>query len=259
MSARALITGASSGLGEEFAIQLAREGFALVLVARREDRLQAVAERARESGAPEAAVLAADLSRPEAPAEIHRRLANEGVAIDWLVNNAGFGTRGRFDRAPLDREIEEINLNISSLVALTRLFIPAMVERRSGIVVNVASTAAFQPVPWMATYAATKAFVLSFSEAIAEELRGSGVTVTALCPGPTRTEFQQVAGVEDSAFPSFAYMDAATVVREAIAAARSGKSVKINGMINTLMAESTRIAPRALVRRIAGAMFRGDS
>ncbi len=204
-------------------------------------------------------VLAADLSRPEAPAEIHRRLADEGVAIDWLVNNAGFGTRGRFDRAPLDREIEEINLNISSLVALTRLFIPAMVERRSGIVVNVASTAAFQPVPWMATYAATKAFVLSFSEAIAEELRGSGVTVTALCPGPTRTEFQQVAGVADSAFPSFAYMDAATVVREAIAAARSGKSVKINGMINAVMAESTRIAPRSLVRRIAGAMFRGDS
>jgi short-subunit dehydrogenase len=259
VSARALITGASSGLGEEFAIQLAREGFALVLVARREDRLQAVAERARKSGAPEAVVLAADLSRPEAPAEIHRRLADEGVAIDWLVNNAGFGTRGRFDRAPLDRELEEINLNISSLVALTRLFIPAMVERRSGIVVNVASTAAFQPVPWMATYAATKAFVLSFSEAIAEELRGSGVTVTALCPGPTRTEFQQVAGVADSAFPSFAYMDAATVVREAIAAARSGKSVKINGMINTVMAESTRIAPRSLVRRIAGAMFRGDS
>ena len=259
MSARALITGASSGLGEEFAIQLAREGFALVLVARREDRLQAVSERARKSGAPEAVVLAADLSRPEAPAEIHRRLADEGAVIDWLVNNAGFGTRGRFDRAPLDREIEEINLNISSLVALTRLFIPAMVERRSGIVVNVASTAAFQPVPWMATYAATKAFVLSFSEAIAEELRGSGVTVTALCPGPTRTEFQQVAGVADSAFPSFAYMDAATVVREAIAAARSGKSVKINGMINTVMAESTRIAPRSLVRRIAGAMFRGDS
>ncbi|MGO9449922.1 MAG: SDR family NAD(P)-dependent oxidoreductase [Candidatus Binataceae bacterium] len=255
--ATALITGASSGLGEEFALQLAREKYDLVLVARREDRLREVAERAKNAGAAKAAIIAADLSHADAAAEIHRRVTAENLAIDYLVNNAGFGTHGRFDRAPLDREIEEINLNVSALVALTRLFLPAMVEKRHGTVVNVASTAAFQPVPWMATYAATKAFVLSFSEALSSELTGTGVTVMALCPGPTRTEFQQVASVEDTGVPSFAYMDAATVVRQAIDAAGRGKAVKINGVVNLIMAESNRFAPRSLVRRIAGAMFRG--
>jgi uncharacterized protein len=229
----ALITGASSGLGEEFALQLAREKFDLVLVARREDKLKSVAERAHG-----------------------RRAVAESGEIGYLVNNAGFGTNGRFDSLPLAREIEEIDLNITSLVALTRICLPAMVARRQGIVINVASTAAFQPVPWMATYGATKAFVLSFSEALAEELRGTGVTITALCPGPTRTEFQSVAHNEDASFPAFAYMDAATVVRQAIAAARDGKAVKINGAMNLLMAQTSRVAPRALVRRIAGSMFR---
>ncbi len=252
----ALITGASSGLGEEFAMQLAREQRDLVLVARREDRLGEVAERAKRAGARNVAIIASDLSRAEASAEIRRQIAAANIAVDYLVNNAGFGTHGRFDKVPLDREIEEINLNVSALVALTRLFLPAMVAGKAGTIINVASTAAFQPVPWMATYGATKAFVLSFSEALARELEGTGVTVMALCPGPTRTEFQQVASVEDSAFPSFAYMDAATVVRQAIDAAKRGKAVKINGFINTIMAESTRFAPRALVRRIAGNMFR---
>src|SRR5208282_2051074 len=249
LMATALITGASSGLGEEFALQLAREKYDLVLVARREEKLREVAERAKQAGAAKATIIAADLSRADAAAEIHRRLAAENIAVDYLVNNAGFGTHGGFVRAPLDREIEEINLNVSALVALTRLFLPAMVEKRRGIVVNVASTAAFQPVPWMATYAATKAFVLSFSEALAGELAGTGVTVMALCPGPTRTEFQQVASVEDSGVPSFAYMDAATVVGQAIDAARRGKAIKINGVVNLIMAESSRFAPRALVRR----------
>ncbi len=259
MNGAALITGASSGLGEEFALQLAREKRSLVLVARREDRLREVAERARKAGAGEVTILASDLSRPDAAAEIHAKTSAAGIAVDYLVNNAGFGTRGRFDRLPLEREIEEINLNVGALVALTRLFLPTMIADRRGTIVNVASTAAFQPVPWMATYAATKAFVLSFSEALSSELQGSGITVLALCPGPTRTEFQQVASVENAAVPSFAYMDAATVVREAISAARRGKALKINGVINAIMAESTRFAPRGLVRKIAGAMFRGDS
>jgi short-subunit dehydrogenase len=259
MSGAALITGASSGLGEEFALQLAAEKRPLVLVARREDRLRAVAERARSAGAPEVLIVAADLTRGDAPTDIRQRVDAAKVAVDYLVNNAGFGTHGPFDSAPLDREIEEINLNIAALVALTRLFVPAMVANRSGTIINVASTAAFQPVPWMATYAATKAFVLSFSEALAEELRGGGVTVLALCPGPTRTEFQQVASVENSSFPSFAYMDAATVVRQGIEAARRGKSLKINGMINSVMAQSNRLAPRAIVRKVAGALFRGNA
>ena len=257
--ATALITGASSGLGEEFAIQLAREKRDLVLVARREDRLRDVADRARNLGAGKVTVISSDLGRAEAAAELFRQVGAAGIVVDYLVNNAGFGTRGRFDQVPLDREIEEINLNVGALVALTRLFLPAMVASKSGTIINVASTAAFQPVPWMATYGATKAFVLSFSEALSTELQGTGVTVLALCPGPTRTEFQQVASVEHTGVPSFAYMDAPTVVRQAIESAKRGKAIRINGVINTIMAQSTRFAPRALVRRISGAMFRADS
>ena len=255
----ALITGASSGLGEEFAIQLAREKHDLVLVARREDRLRDVADRARSLGAGKVTVIASDLGRADAAADLFRQVGAAGIAVDYLVNNAGFGTRGRFDQVPLDREIEEINLNVSALVALSRWFLPAMVAAKTGTIINVASTAAFQPVPWMATYAATKAFVLSFSEALSTELQGTGVSVLALCPGPTRTEFQQVASVEHSGVPSFAYMDAPTVVRQAIESAKRGKAVRINGVINTIMAQSTRFVPRGLVRRISGAMFRADS
>ncbi len=254
----ALITGGSSGLGYEFALQLAVLKFDLVLVARREDKLKSAAERSRELGAPRVSIIAADLARPGAAEEVHRRAIAEAGEIGYLVNNAGFGTHGRFHSMPLEREIEEIDLNVAALVAMTRICVPAMLARRGGVVINVASTAAFQPVPWMATYGATKAFVLSFSEALAEELRGTGVTVTALCPGPTHTEFQAVAHANRTGMPESAYMDAATVVRQAIAAARAGKAVKINGAMNLIMAESTRIAPRALVRRIVASMFRPD-
>ena len=252
----ALITGASSGLGYEFALQLAALKFDLILVARREDKLKSAADRALELGAPRVSIIAADLARSGAAEEVHRRAVAEAGEIGYLVNNAGFGTHGRFDTLPLARELEEIDLNVTALVTLTRICLPAMIERRSGVVINVASTAAFQPVPWMATYGATKAFVLSFSEALAEELRGTGVTITALCPGPTRTEFQAVADTANARMPASAYMDAATVVRQAIAAARAGKAIKVNGAMNLLMAESSRIAPRAIVRRIAGAIFK---
>ena len=252
----ALITGASSGLGYEFALQLAVLKFDLVLVARREDKLKSAAERALELGAPRVSIIAADLACREAAEQTYLRAVAECGEIGYLVNNAGFGTRGRFDSLPLERELEEIDLNVTALVALTRMCIPAMTARRSGVVINVASTAAFQPVPWMATYGATKAFVLSFSEAVAEELRGTGVTIMALCPGPTRTEFQAVADTANARISASAYMDAATVVRQAIAAARAGKVVKINGAMNLLMAEASRVAPRVLVRRIAGAMFK---
>src|SRR5262249_45474057 len=151
-------------------------------VARREDRLREVATRAKSSGAPDVTIVSSDLCQESAPSEIYAQVSGNGLEIDYLVNNAGFGTHGRFDRVPLEREIEEINLNVGALVALTRLFLPAMIQRKSGTVINVASTAGFQPVPWMATYAATKAFVLNFSEAVAHELQGTGVTVMALCP-----------------------------------------------------------------------------
>lgn len=251
----ALVTGASSGLGEEFARQLAREHYDLVLTARREERLRSVAAEAESLGAANVHVIPSDLARADAPAALERQLAERGIEIDYLVNNAGFGTNGMFHQLPLARELEQINLNVTSLVALTGLLLPAMVKRGRGTIINVASTGAFQPVPHMAVYGASKAFVLNFSEAIAFELRGTGVTVTALCPGLTRTEFQQVAGVNQDGLPSFAWMDAKTVVAQAIAAARRGKSLKVNGMINVALMESTRIAPRSLVTRISGALF----
>jgi short-subunit dehydrogenase len=257
--ATALITGASSGLGEEFARQLARENYDLVLTARREDRLKSVAAEALKLGSSKVEVIASDLGQVSAPAELHRKISERGIAIDYLVNNAGFGTHGLFQSLPLDRELEEINLNIGALVSLTRLFLEAMVARRRGTIINVASTAAFQPVPYMATYGATKSFVLDFSEAVSHEVKSFGVTVMALCPGPTRTGFQDVAGVNEAGVPSFAYMDAKTVVAQALASAKRGKAVRINGIINSIMAQSTRLTPRFLVARIAGGMFKGDA
>jgi short-subunit dehydrogenase len=252
----ALITGASSGLGEVFAYQLAQKGYDLVLTARREGRLATVAAKARETGIGRVEIIASDLGQHDAPAAILRELETRGLKVDYLVNNAGFGTSGRFDRLPLERELEEIALNVTSLVALTRLLLPAMVERRDGTIINVASTAAFQAVPYMSTYAATKAFVLSFTEGLAGELAGTGVKVLALCPGPVKTEFQAVAKNEKGTVPSFAYLDAQTVVAQGIAAADSGRTVHIAGVMNFITAELTRFMPRALISQLARRIYR---
>jgi uncharacterized protein len=252
----ALITGASSGLGEQFAYALAREKYNVALTARREDRLRNVADRAKELGAGRAEIIAADLARRGTPLEICQHLQREQIAIDYLVNNAGFGTRGHFDCLPLDREIEEIDLNVTAPVALTRLLLPGMVERRHGTVINVASTAAFQAVPYMSTYAATKAFVLSFTEGLAGELAGTGIRVLAFCPGPVKTEFEAVAHTEKSMMPGFVYTDAQRVVAGAIAAAASGRTVYIAGALNFTMAQLTRFVPRALVNRLARNFYR---
>jgi short-subunit dehydrogenase len=251
-----LITGASSGLGEDFAYALAREKYDLVLTARREDRLKQIAEKARQLGASKVTIIPLDLGQPDAPGKLQARTAAEGIEVDYLINNAGFGTNGRFDQLPLDREIEQIDLNVRALVQLTHLYLPQMVARKRGTIINVASTAAFQSVPWMATYAATKAFVLSFSQALWGEVGSLGLTILALCPGPTRTGFQNVAGVNEAKVPSVAYMSSETVVRQALSAAKRRKSICINGPMNFLMAEASRIAPRSLVARIAGTMFR---
>jgi short-subunit dehydrogenase len=196
----ALITGASSGIGEQFAYSLAREGYGLALTARRDDRLQGVAAQARKLGAPDVRTFGADLSLRTAPEELYRAVAAAGLKIELLVNNAGFGTRGRFDTLALERELEQIDLNITALAALCRLWLPEMVAAGRGSIINVASTAGYQPVPYMSTYAATKAFVVSFSLALHYELDGTGVNVMALCPGATRTEFQAVARNGDT-FP----------------------------------------------------------
>jgi uncharacterized protein len=255
----ALITGASSGLGEHFAYALGREHYDLVLVARREDRLAAVAGRARSAGAGAVRIIGADLSRHETPAALHQQLTTDGVHVDYLINNAGFGTTGRFHLLPIEREVEEIELNVTSLVAMTRLFLPAMVERKRGTVINVASTAAFQPTPYMATYGATKAFVLSFSEAVAAEISGTGVTVMALCPGPVRTEFQKVANNERMRFPSFMWTEVDSVVNEAIAAAASGRALCVAGAINNAMVIASKFTPRSLSTLISGALMRPSS
>src|SRR5207237_1364435 len=173
----------------------------------------------------------------------------KGITVDWLVNNAGFGTNGRFAELPLEREIEEINLNIGALVALARVYLPGMVARGRGQIVNLGSVGSFVPTPYMATYSATKAFILSFSEAIAAEVSGKGVGVLALCPGATKTEFQQVAGVSENV-PEFTYMTAEAVVRQAIAAAKSGKRTLVPGWMNKIMIGSTRLAPRTMMANV---------
>jgi short-subunit dehydrogenase len=255
----ALITGASSGLGERFAYALAQQKYDLVLTARRADRLAAVAGKARKLGAAMVDVIEADLARREAPPEIFAKVEARRLRIEYLVNNAGFGTSGRFDRLPLERELEEIDLNVSGLVAMTRLFLPAMVERKSGTIINVASTAAFQALPFMATYAATKAFVLNFTIALAGELSDTGVKVSAFCPGPVRTEFQAVAHNEHGRLPSFAYLEAETVVAQAIAAAAKGRSMHIAGVLNFLAAQSSRVMPRSLINFVSRRIYRPNA
>jgi uncharacterized protein len=254
--ATALVTGASSGIGESFAYALARQKHDLVLAARREDRLIAVAAKAREIGAKRTEIVPCDLARAGVPLELQQRLEAASIEVDVLINNAGFGTAGRFDRLPLEREIEEIELNVTALVALTRLFLPPMIARRHGTIINVASTAAFQPIPYMATYGATKAFVLNFTEAISAEAAATGVRILALCPGPVRTEFQAVAKNESALMPSFVYLDADTVVRQALAAVARRRRVRINGRMNAVGAVAVRFFPRAFVTAIAGRIYR---
>jgi short-subunit dehydrogenase len=252
----ALITGASSGLGEQFAYALARQKYHLALVARRRDRLETVAARARPAGAPQAEIIDLDLAAPGAAQALCDRLKAAQLEIDYLINNAGFGTAGRFAQLPLEREVEEIQLNVTALVALTRLLLPAMVTRHSGTIINVASTAAFQAVPYMSTYAATKAFVLNFTEGLAGELAGSGLRVMALCPGPVKTEFQAVAKNEKGRMPGFIYVPAEKVVADALSAAASGRTVYIAGTLNFINAQMTRLFPRALINFFARRIYR---
>ncbi len=252
-SKRALVTGASSGIGEEFARQLAKQGYDVVIVARRRDRLDKIASELTEGGA-EAEVITADLSRPEGVAAVVERLEKGDISV--LVNNAGFGTNGEFTQLPVDRELMEIDLNVRALTLLSHVGLSQMKERGAGAIINVASTGAYQPVPYMSTYAATKAYVLSFSEGLHEEAKTYGVTVTCLCPGATRTEFQEVAGVREEDVPGFAWMSAKAVVRNALGAAKAGSAIATPGLLNKFTANLPRFTPRFAVRKISGAMFK---
>lgn len=239
-----LITGASAGLGAEFARQCAKRGEELVLVARRLDRLEAVAAEVGN-----AHVVAADLSTAGAAERLTAEVERLGLAVDTLINNAGFGLVGRFERLPLDRQRQMVDLNVATLTELIGLVLPGMLERNRGGILNLASTAAFQAGPYFAVYFATKAYVLSLSEALHQELKGTGVKVTALCPGPTATEFGGVAGFKSARFNRFAARPEG-VVRAGLAGLDRNKAVVIPGALNKVTAQSTRLVPRAVLRRV---------
>ncbi len=250
----ALVTGASSGIGYELATLLAQDHYDLVLVARNETALRQLADELVKRQGITCTVLADDLSDSHTPERLVARLREASLDIDVLVNNAGFGTHGPFVEADVASQLQMIQVNLVALTHLTRLLVPSMVSRTWGRVLNVASTAAFQPGPLMAVYYATKAYVVSFSEAVGHELRGSGVTITALCPGPTRTEFQRRAGVEDTPLMRGRIMDARTVALAGYRGLMQGRSLVIPGVRNRVLAGLTRVVPRQItleiVRRI---------
>jgi len=245
----ALITGASAGLGVEFARQLSKRGHALVLAARRKDRLDDLAKALGNARA-----VAIDLSKANATAKLLADLQANGEQVEILVNNAGFGLIGRFAELDAKRQRQMIDLNVATLTDLCRAIAPRLVGRKSGAILNVASTAAFQPGPNMAVYFATKAYVLSFTEALHEELKPHGVRVSCLCPGPTRTEFGEVAGFGGSGTFDRVAMDAPAVVAAGLRGLDRNRAVVVPGLVNKIGAASTRFAPRSVVRRIAGAI-----
>jgi len=251
---KALVTGASSGLGEAFACLLAEQGTNLVLVARRKEPLDALASRLSEHHAVDVEVAAADLTRELDVANL------EGLArdaeLDLLVNNAGIGSEGPFIDSDIDVQVRTLRLDVEAVLRLTHAVLPGMVSRGRGAVINVSSGLAFLAAPEYATYAASKAFVNSFSEAIAEELRDTGVRVQALCPGLIRTEFQQAAGVDASRFPSFAWMEPDDVARDSLAALERGGVVHVPGLGNRIALGLTSVAPRGLATRLLGRVNR---
>lgn len=243
-----LITGASSGIGLELARVFAQHGYGLVLVARNQKRLD---EIAGELSSVQVQVIAKDLSLPGAAEEITKAVPQ----IDVLVNNAGFGVFGKFIQTPLAEELNMMQLNMAALVSLTKLYLPVMVAAHNGRIMNVASTAAFQPGPLMAIYYATKAFVLSFSEALANELEGTGVTITALCPGPTESSFQERGKMQNSGLvKGKKMMDARTVAEAGYRALMAGKVIEIPGIKNKLLAQSIRVSPRGMVTKVVRSM-----
>jgi short-subunit dehydrogenase len=246
----ALVTGASAGLGRELAKLAAADGHDIVLVARRRDRLEALATALASAHGVRATVLAEDLADRGAPRRIADQLAQAGITVDFLINNAGFGSHGPFASADIRRELEMVDVNVRALVELTHLFLPSMLARKQGCVLNVASVAGFVPGPLMATYYASKAFVLSFTEAIAAELAGTGVTVTASCPGPVATEFGAVAGSERRNMLRRKLADAESVARHGYQAMLAGQVVALPTAMNWVATFLPRVAPRSLVRRL---------
>lgn len=247
----AVVTGASSGIGTAFARRLARDGWGLILVARRKDRLDDLASSLVEAHSIPIIVFAADLEHPDTPSNLVRTLDDEGIAIHTLINNAGFGLRGSFASLPADRQIAMINLNVTALTALSRAFLPGMIARKTGGIINVGSTVAFQPGPFMAVYYATKAFVMSLSEALHEEARPYGVVVTAVAPGPVPTEFSSVADLHGSKLVHLPSVTPEAVVDAALAAYEAKRATVIPGWSNKISRFGSKILPSVVTRKMA--------
>jgi uncharacterized protein len=244
----ALITGSANGIGYELACLFAQDGYNLVLIDRNEQKLAEVAEEFKDKFDGNVKFIVKDLSISTSPLEIFKELQQECIKIDVLVNNAGFGTHGFFIDTNLENELEMLQVNLVSLTHLTKLFLKDMVEQGEGKILNVASTAAFQPGPLMAVYFATKAYVLSFSEAIANELDGRGITVTVLCPGPTESAFHERTGMADTKLvKNKKMMDAKIVAKIGYHGLMSNKTIVIPGMKNLILAKSVRFTPRKIV------------
>ena len=254
-----IVTGASSGIGTELARELARRGYNLTLVARRRERLEALASELRAAHGIRADVRPCDLGDPEARAALVAGLQAGDLRVAGVCNNAGYGSVGRFHELPLERERQMVRLNVDALHELTGAFLGEMVERGNGAILNLASTASFQPVPGLATYAATKAFVASFSEAIHAELAGTGVSVTSLCPGPTHTEFGERAGVGGfvESAPEFIYTKAPDVARQGVEAMIAGRRSAIPGLSNKASAFGGRFVPRSVLLPVAARLGAG--
>ena len=247
---RALVTGASGGIGLDIARDLAAKGFDLVLTARSHDALEHIAAELSSAHRIDAQVFPFDLARDDASRELFDAVTAGGIVVDILINNAGFATYGPFAEGDIQTYLDLLHVNVVALTHLTKLFLPGMLRRRCGRILNVASTAAFQPGPLMAVYYASKAFVLHFSEGVAEEVRGTGVTVTALCPGATRTGFQKRGGLDDSSLFRGHVMESAAVARRGVDAMLRGQTLVIPGLRNQVLVALERFSPRWLVTRI---------
>lgn len=251
----ALITGASAGLGERFAECFARDGHDVILVARSVERLESLASRLEQAHGIKAHAVPVDLARPDAPERVFEEVRSRGLEVEFLVNNAGFGSTGPFLEQELGREVEMVEVNCTALLKLTHLFARPMRERGSGRILNVASTAGFQPGPYMATYFATKAFVVSFTEALAHELKGTGVRVTCYCPGATHTEFAARAGnAKTRLFQRPGVAQASDVAAHAYRAMMKGRVLAVHGLLNWLAMQSVRFGPRAVVRAVTASL-----
>jgi short-subunit dehydrogenase len=248
---RALITGGSVGIGAALADVFAEHGHNLILVSRSLDKLEARRRAIEAKFKVEVVCIPEDLTDPAGPRRLHDAVASRGLDVHHLVNNAGVGLFGKFATTDLDRELKMIQLNVTSVVELTKRFLPPMIERRSGTILNVASTAAFVPGPWMSIYYATKAFVLSFSEAVDYELKSSGVSVTTLCPGPTESEFKVRAGSQRSRLFEAFVMDAPRVARVGYDAMMNGRLVAIPGLRNKMIPVAARVIPRGLIAKLS--------